>query len=310
MSTKKFILNADDFGMSKGHNRAVLEGFQFGILKSASLAANGEEFEDSIKNVIPSCEGLDVGVHLNIIEGKSLSRELNLLTDNNGNFNNSFLNLLIKSYVGKNKTFLEQVEQEFRAQIDKVKSNNIKITHLDSHVHTHAIPPIFDIVCKLAKEYGINQVRTQFEQPYIVPDIFIHLNATYFINLIKVCLLNCFTIFNKNTIQKYGLKTNDFLIGVSYTSMMNSLTVSYGLLSLKNKNNITAEALIHPCRYEEGIIDNHFAEFQITKNKKLKEKIDTLGFDITNYAEIETLSPEEEEEKEEDKEKEENQNIP
>ena len=50
---------------------------------------------------------------------------------------------------------------------------------------------------------------------------------------------------------------------------------------------IVAEALIHPCRYEDGTIDNHFEEFQITRNKKLKEKIEQLGFEITNYADKE-----------------------
>ena len=44
---KKFILNADDFGMSKAYNRAVLEGYESGILKSTSLTANGEAFEEA-----------------------------------------------------------------------------------------------------------------------------------------------------------------------------------------------------------------------------------------------------------------------
>ena len=42
MAEKKFILNADDFGMSLAFNRAVLEGYSEGLLKSTSLAANGE----------------------------------------------------------------------------------------------------------------------------------------------------------------------------------------------------------------------------------------------------------------------------
>ena len=82
---------------------------------------------------------------------------------------------------------------------------------------------------------------------------------------------------------KYGLTTNDYLLGVSFTSMMNSLAISYGLMAIKY-DKVVAEALIHPCRYEDDTIDNHFEEFQITKNQKLKEKIEKLGFEITNYA--------------------------
>lgn len=284
--SKKFILNADDFGLSNDLNRAVLEGYQAGLLKSASLTANGVAFDEAVEKILPQCPGLGVGIHLNIIEGKSLCSDVTTLTDKNGNFNNSYVQLLIKSYEPKNKIFLEEVEREFRRQIEKVMSKT-KVTHIDSHVHTHSIPKIFDIVCRLAKEYGIKQVRTQFEKPYIVPDIKKHTNLVYPINLIKVILLNTFTHINRAVILKYQLRTNDFLIGVSYTSMMDSLTVSYGVAAIHNKNAVV-EALIHPCRYEDGTIDNHFDEYMLTKNKKLKDKIENLGFEISNYVEKES----------------------
>ena len=280
---KKFILNADDFGMSAAFNQAVLEGYQAGILKSASLVANGDAFDEACKNIIPACPDLGVGIHLNIIEGKSLCLNLDKLTDDEGNFNNSFGQLLLKSLNHKDDSFMEQLEKEFRAQIEEVMKRT-KVTHIDSHVHTHSIPRIFELVCSLAKEYGIKQVRTQFEKPYIMPDIHRHLTLAYPINLIKVMLLNFFTLINEHTVKDYELNTNDYLIGVTYTSMMNSLAISYGLMAIK-QDDVTVEALIHPCRYEDGTIDNHFVEFQITKNMKLKEKIENLGFEITNYVE-------------------------
>lgn len=279
---KKFILNADDFGMSKAYNRAVLEGYESGILKSTSLTANGEAFEEACEKVIPACPDLGVGIHLNIIEGKSLCPDLDQLTDNQGNFNNSFGALLLKSLNPNNKAFVEQIEKEFRAQIEKVISRT-KVTHIDSHVHTHSIPKIFELTAKLAKEYGIKQIRTQFEKPYLMPDASRIFNRKYPINLIKVALLEFFTLINEKNVFKYDLTTNDYLLGVSFTSMMNSLAISYGLMAIKY-DKVVAEALIHPCRYEDGTIDNHFEEFQITKNQKLKEKIEKLGFEITNYA--------------------------
>lgn len=282
MADKKFILNADDFGMSEAYNRAILEGYSSGILKSASLVANGEAFEEAWKNVIPACPDLGVGIHLNVIEGKSLCLGLDRLTDEEGNFNNSYVQLLLKSLNKKDTAFMEQLEKEFRAQIEEVMKHT-KVTHIDSHVHVHSIPPIFELVCRLAKEYGIKQIRSQYEKPYMVPDVFKHLNMKYPVNLIKVMLLNFFTLINESKVQKYELNTNDYLIGVAYTSMMNSLTVSYGLMAIKY-DKVTVEALIHPCRYEDGTIDNHFAEFQITKNLKLKDKIEKLGYEITNYA--------------------------
>ncbi len=282
--TKKFILNADDFGMNSAFNTAVLEGCKSGILKSASIVANGEGYDDAVKRVIPECQNLGIGVHLNIIEGKSILNNIDEISDINRDFINSFPKLLIKSLNFYNKNFIKDVEYEFKAQIEKVLSSGINITHLDSHVHVHAIPPIFEVVCKLAKEYNIKQVRTQFEKPYLIPDIYIHLNKKYPVNLIKIALLNTFSTINKKTIKKYNLETNDYLIGVGYTSMMNNMTVSYGLNILKNKENIVAEALIHPCRYEDGIIDNHFTEYQITQSEKLKTAIENMGYEIGNYS--------------------------
>ena len=285
MSKRRFILNADDFGMSKAFNEAVLEGYSGGLLKSASLVANGLAFEDAINDIIPTCPELGIGVHLNIIEGQSLCEGLKTLTDENGNFNNSYIQLLFKSLCTNNKLFLEEIEKEFRAQIEKIKTKTT-ITHLDSHVHVHSIPAIFRIVCSLAKEYGIKQVRTQYEKPYMVPDFFRHFNKTYPINLIKVALLNFLSVINESTVQKYNLKTNDYLIGVAYTSIMDSLTVAYGIKAIKYEK-VTVEALIHPCRYEDGTIDNHFTELQITKNEKLKSMLNRLGYEVTNYRENE-----------------------
>ena len=282
---KKFILNADDFGISKSLNRAILEGYQYGLLRSASLVANGDAFEEATTSIIPQCPDLGVGIHLNVFEGFALCDDLTTLTDSNGRFNNSFLKLLIKSYNPKEKDFFPELEREFRRQIEKIMSKT-KVTHIDSHVHIHAIPRIFELVCRLAKEYGIKQVRTQFEKPYIIPDLKKHLTFKYPINIIKTMILGFFTVFNEANIHKYELQTNDYLIGILYTSMMDALTISYGAMATKY-DNIVVEALIHPRRYDDGTVDNHFYEYLLTKNKKLKEKIEKLGFEITNYAEKE-----------------------
>ncbi len=275
--TKKFILNADDFGMSQAFNKAVLKGYQNGILTSASICANGEAFEQAVREIIPQCPDLSIGVHLNIIEGKSMTK-VPMLTDENGIFNNGYGAMILKSY---NKEFLRQVEQEFRAQIEAiiVKAH---VDHIDSHVHTHAIPNIFKIVAKLAKEYKIPYVRTQFEHPYLIPSIKKHLTTAYPINLIKIMLLNTFTMINSGLIKEKHLKTNDYLIGVGYTGMMDDRSIAYGLKSLQNKDCI-AEALIHPCDYDNETKDHHTTEFELTQNEDLRDYIKQLGFELTNH---------------------------
>ena len=278
---KRFILNADDFGMSKAANRAIAEAYGYGFLKSASITANGETFDEAINVILPKCPDLGLGIHLNITEGSPICTDVDLLTNADRKFCNSFIKILIKSFNPKEKDFLEQIEREFRRQIETVLSK-AKIYHIDSHDDIHAIPPIFDIVCRLAKEYNIPQVRTHFEKFYLVPEFYRHFNKQFYLNLLEKFLLNFFTIFNENTVNKYGLKTNDYIIGTQYSASMDALAIAYGLNTVKY-NNITVEALIHPRRYDEGTIDNYFDEYMIARNKKLAEKILRLGYDITNY---------------------------
>lgn len=279
---KKFILNADDFGMSKAYNRAVLEGYHSGFLKSASLCANGKAFNAAVNEIIPECPNLSVGVHLNIIEGRSLTKAP-MLTGKNGKFNNGYLGLILKSFDAK---FLNQVEFEFRTQIETVK-NYTKIDHIDSHVHTHAIPNLFKITAKLAKEYDIPFIRTQYEEMYFVPSIKKHLSLKYPPNILKIILLNYFTSINKNVAKEYGLKTNDYLIGVGYTGMMDEMAIEYGLKALDD--DCLAEALIHPCSYSTRKNNQHYREFLITQNKELENRILRMGFEITSFKK-ETIS--------------------
>ena len=274
MVEKKFILNADDFGMSKAFNRAVLDGYHNGFLTSASLCANGKAFNAAVNEIIPECPNLGLGVHLNIIEGRSLTKAP-LLTNKRGKFNNGFLSILLKSH---DESFLNQVEFEFRTQIETVM-NYAKVDHIDSHVHTHSIPNLFKITAKLAKEYNIPYIRTQYEEIYFVPSIRKHLNLKYPPNILKILLLNYFTSINKKVVEEYGLKTNDNLIGVGYTGLMDDLTIEYGLKAIEDSH--ITEALIHPCHYATS--NQHYTEFLITQNKALKDKIARLGFEITNY---------------------------
>ena len=276
MGSKKFILNADDFGMSKAFNRAVLDGYHRGFLTSASLCANGKAFNAGVNEIIPECPNLGIGVHLNIIEGRSLTKAP-MLTNKRGKFNKGYGQLILLS---QNPKFLEQVEFEFRTQIETVM-NYTKVDHIDSHVHTHAIPNIFKITAKLAKEYGIPYIRTQHEEMYFVPSFRKHCNLKYPPNILKILLLNYFTAKNKPIAKEYGLSTNDYLIGVGYTGLMDDKTIEYGLKALYE--DCVAEALIHPCHYATSNKNQHYTEFLITQNKELKDKISRLGFELTNY---------------------------
>jgi hypothetical protein len=250
---KILILNADDLGISRSRNQAILDGYNNGFLRSASLMTNGDYFDEAI-DVIKNCPDLGVGIHLNIVEGKALNVNRNL-TNGEGYFNNGFLGIALKS---KREDFLKAVETEFRDQIES-GLRFTTIDRLDSHVHVHAIPPIFRIAVKLANEYNIPFIRTQREKAYITPRLNKLITFKYPINLLKVILLNAFTKINTQNVTP-PLKTNDFVIGVGYTGMMDSDAVKYGLKAIKEG---VIEAIIHP--------DVNGGEYEIAMDKQILE---------------------------------------
>lgn len=265
---KKIIINADDFGYSRTNNLAIQKGTQSGVITSTSLMANMDGFEHAVEEVLPTLQA-DVGVHLNIIEGKSLTNQ-SMLCDKNGNFNNSYGALILKSL---DSEFLKQVETEFRAQIEKILAYT-KVSHIDSHVHTHAIPAIFEKTTELAKEYEIPYVRTQGEKPYKVKEK--PVDKRFCINTIKNALLNTFSFINK----KGDIKTNDNFIGVLYTGNMDENAILEGLKKVQSDS--VTEVIFHP-NLDEDKKDN-YREFLITQNPNLKQEIEDLGFELTSFS--------------------------
>lgn len=290
--SKYLVFSADDFGMNFAFNNAVQEGFLKGFLTSACICANGDAFDHAINEVFPACNGLGLGIHLNIVEGKTLRTRIprtSALYDSKGFYRFGFLSLLINS---TSTRLLQEIEDDFRIQIEKILSYSY-VDHINSHVHIHAIPAIFEIVCKLAEEYNIPFVRTQKEKVYAIPNISKHLNLWYPVNLVKVGLLNTCTNYNHNTLKKYNLRTNDYLIGVGYTGFMDVNTIEYGLKKVDKDDSIT-EILIHPCYFNSDKIDilnNKYkkartVEFLTTMDAGLLNKINIMGMQLTNFREL------------------------
>ena len=89
-----YIINADDFGISKENNEAILEAAKVGLLKSTSAMMNTPYFDENILNELLKIENFRVGVHLNIFEFNTLKTPLkqnSKLYDSEGKMNNGFL---------------------------------------------------------------------------------------------------------------------------------------------------------------------------------------------------------------------------
>jgi len=278
---KKIIITADDFGINKFSNDAIVELLSFGILKSTCLITNMDGFYDAIDKIKMNND-IDIGLHLNVVEGKSLVfKTRSYLTNDFGEFSNSFLSLLIKSYDDR---FLEQLEEEFCAQIERAIKNGVKISYINSHVHTHSIPNIFKLVLKLCKKYNIKAIRTQNEPFYCVKNFKKHFKMSYFINIIKNILLNYFTYINKKTLKNTDVKTNDEFLGVLYTGNMDKNTILEGIKKIKNNS----EIILHPTLDVSKSLN--YGEYKALSDKTLLDELNKLDLELINWQEYTFMS--------------------
>lgn len=270
---KVLIFNSDDFGHSHPFNMGVYKGIKSGVIKTSCVLSNMEGYSEA-KELANDLGKIKFGIHINLVEGKSLT-ENKLLVDSKNYFNNGYIDLLKKSF---DKNFLNAAEFEMRAQIEKTLGD-FKINHINSHVHTHSIPNLFNLVIKLAKEYKIPYIRTQFEKPYFVKSIKKHLTCKYPVNLIKLALLDSLSLRNKKLIGDNFL-TNDYMLGVTYTGFMDKNTILEGLKVIDKG---VVEVLIHPAYYEKEILKpDNYREFLITQDDNIINEIKNLGFIITD----------------------------
>ncbi|MDR2099173.1 MAG: ChbG/HpnK family deacetylase [Rickettsiales bacterium] len=154
---KSIIVNADDFGISRGTDKAVRRGFAGGIINSASIIANSPYVDD-----IKGLRGLKIktGLHLNLVAGRALAPpgDIPLLADGNGMFRHGFIGLFAASLLHPAE-FARQVAVEAEAQIAFLRRLGLKLSHLDSHRHAHMIPAVFGVARRMAEKYNIPRIR-------------------------------------------------------------------------------------------------------------------------------------------------------
>ena len=160
---RNLIVNADDLGWTDGVNRGIADAHRNGIVTSASLLANGAAFASGVE-IARTTPGLGVGVHLNLSDGEPVAdRELvTTLLNDRGELENRPETLLLR--LARRSVSLNEIEQEWEAQIEKVRGVGIDPTHLDGHRHVQMLPGLFEIVLRLAKRHGVAAVRISHEE--------------------------------------------------------------------------------------------------------------------------------------------------
>ena len=160
---RKLVVNADDLGLTTGVNQGIFDAHDRGIVTSASLMANAPATSDAIWR-IRSRPSLGIGVHLMLVDGVPMlpPNRVPTLIDGDGRFRPSWKPFIVACLRGQ--VSLSEVESELTAQVDRIRSETIELTHLDAHKHVHAFPPLFQVVVRLAARFHIPVVRVPYER--------------------------------------------------------------------------------------------------------------------------------------------------
>jgi chitin disaccharide deacetylase len=166
--TRLLVINGDDFGLTRGVNAGMLDAHRDGVLTSVSLFANAPATEDAI-TIAHATPSLGVGCHLTLVDGTPTlsASEVPSLVTRDGQFRQTWGAFLRACLFGR--VSLDEVRRELTAQITRLQSAGVTLTHLDSHKHVHTWPPIFRIVAELATQFRVPAVRVPYESPWMGP---------------------------------------------------------------------------------------------------------------------------------------------
>jgi hopanoid biosynthesis associated protein HpnK len=158
---RALVVNGDDFGLTAGVNAGILDAHARGILTSASLFANAPATADAIA-IARRTPTLGVGCHLTLVDGVPMlpSSELPTLAAG-GRLRPTWIAFIRDVVLGRIQ--IGEIERELTAQVQRLVDAGLTLTHLDSHKHVHAYPPVFAIVGRIARRFGIPAVRVPCE---------------------------------------------------------------------------------------------------------------------------------------------------
>lgn len=152
------IINADDFGMCHAVNEAVFRAFTRGVLRSTTLMVPCPWAPQAIHFLREHPE-ISSGIHLTVVSdwpgyrwGPVADRgKVPSLLDQAGYFRN-----FEQMHASLERVNLNELELEFRAQIETVLAAGLKPTHLDWHsLRIDGTDPISGLLFRLAREYGL-----------------------------------------------------------------------------------------------------------------------------------------------------------
>ena len=237
---RRLIINADDFGLTAGVNRAIAEANRSGVLTSATMMANAQAFDQAAAQA-RSQPSLRTGCHVVLIDGDPVSANLPTLTNGSSRFRTSLKQFALAAV--RRQISADEIQRETEAQIRKIQSLGITLTHVDSHKHTHMFPHVLRPVLRAAKSCGIKAVRNPFEPFRAWPRGAVMAAPGLWLRSAGVTAFQMFAAQFRRTLKEEGMRSTDGTVGIAATGMLDQRML---LQILKALPEGTWEMVCHP----------------------------------------------------------------
>lgn len=221
---RRLIINADDFGLTPGVNRGIVETNQDGIVTSTTLMANSAAFDGAVELSRVTANKLSVGCHVVLIDGEPLSpvdKVQSLVLNGNGRnvrFRQSLTSFAAEAIRGRLDS--SEIATEAAAQFEKIRRAGLKLSHFDAHKHAHLFPSVLKPILAAARDCGIRALRNPFAP--IKPLAFAHLARRPHLwkRYSEVAVLRGYAQRFRELVQSHGMVTTDGTFGIVVTGAL------------------------------------------------------------------------------------------
>jgi hopanoid biosynthesis associated protein HpnK len=284
---RRLIINADDFGLTSGVNRAIRKAGESRAITSTTLMANAAQFSEAA-DFAHSLPDLKVGCHVVLIDGQPIERNIPSLTGANGSFRTS-LKDFARAAVGK-RLVTEEIQRETEAQIRRVQSQGIAVSHVDSHKHTHMFPQVLRPLLRAARVCGVRAVRNPFEPVGSWPLGLVAATPGLWLRSCGVLTFRLFAREFRNAIRETGMVTTDGTVGIAVTGKLDR-KVLLSLLDALPEG--TWELVCHPGYADADLratgtrlVGTREVELEALSSAETREKLKSRGIELISYADL------------------------
>ncbi len=284
---RRLIVNADDFGLTRGVNRAIAESCAGGIVTSTTLMANGGALSDAVA-ISASLTGISVGCHVVLVDGLPVlpaPQVSSLIEEQTQHFPDSLTRVVGHAFRGRLDP--NQIEAEVTAQIKKLQTAGVHVSHVDTHKHTHLFPQVLRPILRAAKSCGVRAIRNPFGRLNIRLAL---VRPVLWKRTLQVGLLNRWAAAFRKTVAEAGMLTTDGSLGVVATGALDE-----GLFrsSIENLPEGTWEFVCHP-GYNDAELDrvrtrlraSRELELKVFTSESTRKLLQTHGVELVSYREL------------------------